>query len=51
VRVVNDIAKQLWGEAGENQVPGAKVGLAQMLGGVLNNIESPLIAGIQILVK
>lgn len=51
VRVVNDIARQLWGEAGANQVPGAKVGLAQMLGGVLTGIESPVVAGIQILTK
>jgi benzoylsuccinyl-CoA thiolase BbsB subunit len=51
VRVVNDVAKQLWGEAGANQVKGAKAGMAQMLGGVLNNIESPLIAGIQILTR
>jgi benzoylsuccinyl-CoA thiolase BbsB subunit len=51
VRVVADIARQLWGEAGGYQVEGAKVGLAQMLGGVLTNIESPVVAGIQILVK
>ncbi len=51
VRVVNDIARQLWGEAGANQVEGAKVGLAQMLGGVLTGVESPVVAGIQILVK
>lgn len=51
VRVVIDIARQLWGEAGANQVEGAKVGMAQMLGGVLTNIESPVVAGIQILVK
>jgi benzoylsuccinyl-CoA thiolase BbsB subunit len=49
VRVVNDIARQLWGEAGVNQVEGARVGLAQMLGGVLTGIESPVVAGIQIL--
>lgn len=51
VRVVIDIARQLWGEAGANQVKGAKVGMAQMLGGVLTDIESPVITGIQILVK
>jgi benzoylsuccinyl-CoA thiolase BbsB subunit len=51
VRVVNDITRQLWGEAGANQVEGAKVGLAQMLGGVLTGVESPVIAGIQILTK
>jgi benzoylsuccinyl-CoA thiolase BbsB subunit len=51
VRVVNDIARQLWGEAGANQVKGAKVGMAQMLGGVLTNIESPVAAGVQILTR
>lgn len=51
VRVVTDITRQLWSEAGANQVEGAKVGMAQMLGGVLSNIESPVVAGIQILVK
>ncbi len=51
VRVVIDVARQLWGEAGTNQVEGANVGMAQMLGGVLSGIESPVVAGIQILVK
>jgi benzoylsuccinyl-CoA thiolase BbsB subunit len=51
VRVVNDITRQLRGEAGANQVEGAKVGMAQMLGGVLTGIESPIVAGIQILTK
>jgi len=51
VRVVNDIARQLWGEAGVNQVEGARVGLAQMLGGILTRIESPVVAGIHILEK
>jgi len=51
VRVVIDTARQLWGEAGANQVDGAKVGMAQMLGGVLTGIESPVVAGIQILTK
>ena len=50
VRVVIDVARQLWGEA-FNQVEGAKVGMAQMLGGVLSGIESPVVAGFQILVK
>ena len=36
VRVVIEITRQLWGEAGANQVMGAKVGMAQMLGGVLD---------------
>ncbi|SMC89644.1 benzoylsuccinyl-CoA thiolase BbsB subunit [Desulfocicer vacuolatum DSM 3385] len=51
VRVVADIARQLWGEAGTNQVEGAKVGMAQMLGGVLSGVDSPVVAGIQILTK
>ncbi|MCG6911649.1 MAG: hypothetical protein LJE94_16215 [Deltaproteobacteria bacterium] len=51
VRVVGDVAKQLWGEFGANQVNGAKVGMAQMLGGVLTNIQSPCVAGIQMLIK
>lgn len=51
VRVVNDVARQLWGEAGNNQVKGAKVGMAQMLGGVLGSIENPVVAGIQILTR
>jgi benzoylsuccinyl-CoA thiolase BbsB subunit len=51
VRVVIDVARQLWGEAGANQVEGAKVGMAHMLGGVLSGIESPVVAGIQILMR
>jgi len=51
VRVVADVTRQLWGEAGENQVPGAKVGMAQMLGGVLTGMESAVVAGVHVLVK
>lgn len=51
VRVVNDVTRQLWGEAGGTQVPNAKVGLAQMLGGVLTNFENGVVAGIHILTK
>jgi len=51
VRVVNDITRQLRGEAGANQVVGAKVGMDQMLGGVLTGIESAVVAGIQIMTK
>jgi benzoylsuccinyl-CoA thiolase BbsB subunit len=51
VRVVIDVVRQLWGEVGANQVPGAKVGMAHMLGGVLSGIESPVVAGIQILMR
>lgn len=51
VRVVGDITRQLWGEVGANQVEDAKVGMAQMLGGVLSGVESAVVAGIQILTK
>lgn len=51
VRVIIDVARQLWGEAGANQVPGAQVGMTQMLGGVLTNMESAVVAGVHILVK
>ena len=51
VRVVNDVVRQLWGEAGKNQVEGAKVGMAQMLGGVLTGIESAVVGGYQVLIK
>jgi benzoylsuccinyl-CoA thiolase BbsB subunit len=51
VRVVNDVARQLWGEAGANQVQGAKVGLAQMFGGSLATLQNPVVCGIQILTK
>lgn len=51
VRVVVDVTRQLWGEAGTNQVQGAKVGMAEMLGGVLSNIESAVVAGVHVLVK
>lgn len=40
VRVIVDIANQLRGRAGNSQVPGAKVGLAQMLGGVATGLDA-----------
>lgn len=40
VRNICEITLQLRGEAGERQVPGAKVGLAQMLGGVATGLET-----------
>jgi benzoylsuccinyl-CoA thiolase BbsB subunit len=49
VRVVQDITKQLWGEAGPVQVEGAKIGLAEMLGGLVSTIQTSPVAGIQIL--
>lgn len=50
VRVVVDIARQLRGQAGKAQVPGAKVGLAHMLGGVVTGLEAGA-CGIQILAR
>ena len=40
VRVIADITNQLRGRAGDSQVPGAKVGLAQMLGGVTAGLDA-----------
>lgn len=40
VRVVCDIADQLRGRSGAVQVPGAKVGLAQMLGGAATGLDA-----------
>jgi len=51
VRVVNDVTRQLRGEAAGTQVPNAKVGLAQMLGGVLTNMVNPVVAGLHILTR
>jgi benzoylsuccinyl-CoA thiolase BbsB subunit len=48
VRVVGEIALQLRGDAGARQVPGARVGLAQMLGGSASGLETGA-CGIQIL--
>jgi benzoylsuccinyl-CoA thiolase BbsB subunit len=39
VRVVGDIVQQLRGEAGPRQKEGARIGLAQMLGGNVNGLE------------
>lgn len=39
VRVVCDVVQQLRGEAGPRQKEGARVGLAQMLGGNVNGLE------------
>jgi benzoylsuccinyl-CoA thiolase BbsB subunit len=50
VRVVCDIVEQLRGDAGKRQVPNAKVGLAQMLGGMSNGLEAGAV-GIHILEK
>jgi acetyl-CoA acetyltransferase len=39
VRVVCDVVQQLRGEAGPRQKEGARIGLAQMLGGNVNGLE------------
>jgi benzoylsuccinyl-CoA thiolase BbsB subunit len=40
VRNVGEIALQLRGETGARQTPGAKIGLAQMLGGAVSGLEA-----------
>lgn len=40
VRNIGEIALHLRGEAGERQIPGAKLGLAQMLGGNATGLET-----------
>lgn len=50
VRVVCDVVEQLRGQAGKRQVPDAKVGLAQMLGGAVNGLEAGAV-GIHILTR
>jgi len=51
VRVVCDVARQLRGEAYGTQVPDAKVGLAQMMGGINSFMINPIAAGLHILVR
>ena len=50
VRVVGEVALHLRGQAGKRQTPNAKVGLAQMLGGMVNGLEAGA-AGIHILAR
>jgi len=50
VRVVCELTLQLRGQAGKRQKPGAKVGLAQMLGGMANGLEAGA-CGINILTR
>ena len=49
VRVVCEVTWHLRGEAGERQVPGAKVGMAQMVGGYLTGLGMPATGHIAIL--
>lgn len=48
VRVICEVTAHLRGEAGDRQTPGAKVGLAQMLGGTASGLEAGAV-GIHIL--
>jgi benzoylsuccinyl-CoA thiolase BbsB subunit len=50
VRVVCDVALQLRGNAGKRQVENAKVGVAQMLGGMSTGLEAGA-CGVHVLVK
>ncbi len=51
VRTVCEVVLHLRGQAGERQTPNAKVGLAQMLGGLVTNLEHGAVAGIHILAR
>jgi benzoylsuccinyl-CoA thiolase BbsB subunit len=48
-RVVCEVTLHLRGEAGERQVRGAKVGMAEMVGGYIAGMTNPVAGGIQIL--
>ena len=51
VRTVCEVVLHLRGQAGARQTPNAKVGLAQMLGGLVTNLEHGAVAGIHILAR
>jgi len=51
VRAVCEVVLHLRGQAGARQTPNAKVGLAQMLGGLVTNLEHGAVAGIHILAR
>jgi len=40
VRTINELVLHLRGQAGERQIPNAKIGLAHMLGGAVANLEA-----------
>jgi len=48
-RVVCEVTLHLRGEAGERQIRGAKVGMAEMVGGYIAGMTNPVAGGIQIL--
>ena len=50
VRTICDITNQLRGRAGDVQVPDARVGVAQMLGGVVNGMDVAA-AGVHVLTR
>jgi benzoylsuccinyl-CoA thiolase BbsB subunit len=49
VRVLCEVTWHLRGQAGERQQPGAKAGLAQMIGGGLVNLNSPAVGYMSVL--
>jgi benzoylsuccinyl-CoA thiolase BbsB subunit len=49
VRVVCEVTQHLRGEAGDRQVQGAKVGMAEMVGGYLTGLGTPVVGAINIL--
>jgi len=49
VRVVAEVTQHLRGEAGARQVQGAKVGMAQMVGGYLTGLGAPSVGVINLL--
>lgn len=40
---ITEVVQQLWGEAGENQIEGAKIGMAQNIGGSGSNIVTHIL--------
>jgi benzoylsuccinyl-CoA thiolase BbsB subunit len=51
IRTVCEVVLHLRGQAGARQTPKAKVGLAQMLGGLVTNLEHGAVAGVHILAR
>jgi benzoylsuccinyl-CoA thiolase BbsB subunit len=51
VRTICEVVLHLRDQAGARQTPNAKVGLAQMLGGLVTNLEPGAVAGIHILAR